>query len=98
LGLACQSVSIPESFRTSLNLRGDEGLLITHVEPASAAEKSGILLGDLVVELDDQTSLSTELIQEILSGRTAGDSMRIKLVRAGEIKEAIIVLQSRPPR
>jgi len=98
LGLACQSVSIPESFRTSLNLRSDEGLLITHVEPASAAEKSGILLGDLVVELDDQTSLSTELIQEILSGRTAGDSMRIKLVRAGEIKEAIIVLQSRPPR
>lgn len=98
LGLAFQSVPIPESFRTGLGLKGDEGLLITRVEPASAAEKSGVLLGDLVVELDEQASLSTELIQEILSGRTAGDSMRIKLVRAGEIKEAAIVLQSRPPR
>jgi S1-C subfamily serine protease len=98
LGLAFQPVSIPEPFRASLDLKGTEGLLITHVEPASAAENSGVLLGDLLVELDGQSSVSTELLQEALSERKAGDSMRIKLVRAGKMIEAIVVLQLRPPR
>ena len=98
LGLATQAVLLPESFLTKLNLMAGEALLVTHVDPASAAGKAGILLGDVLIELDAQTSLNTELIQEILSGHKAGDSMRIKLIRAGEIKEAVIILQTRPPK
>jgi S1-C subfamily serine protease len=93
LGLAAQHVPVPESFRTRLNLTG-EALLVTHVVPGSAAENAGILLGDLLIELDGQASLDTGLIQEILSSHKPGDSVRARLVRAGEIKEAMIVLQA----
>lgn len=97
LGLAMQQVEVPESFKVRLNL-SDETMLVTHVVPGSAAENSGILLGDLLVEIEGQMPVNTEWLQETLAGHKPGEALRAKLVRAGEIKEAVIVLQARSPR
>ena len=98
LGLAMQVVLLPESLRAKLNLMGQEGLLVAHVEPESPAEKAGILLGDVLVELDGQSDLDTSAVQEILSAHRAGETIQAKLVRAGAIKETPIILQARPRR
>jgi S1-C subfamily serine protease len=97
LGLAMQQVGVPESFKARLNL-SDEAMLVTHVVPGSAAENSGILLGDLLVELEGQMPVTTEWLQETLAGHKPGEALRARLVRAGDIKEAVIVLQARPPK
>ena len=98
LGLAMQVVPLPESLRTKLNLIAHEGLLVAHVEPASPAENAGILLGDVLVELDGQSALDTGAVQEILSAHRVGEIIPAKLVRAGAIKDAQITLQARPRR
>jgi len=51
LGLAMQPVAIPESLRSKLKSEFTNGLVIVHVEPNSPADRAGMLLGDILVEL-----------------------------------------------
>lgn len=95
LGLAMQTVPLPESLRTRLNLTASDGLLVTHVEPGSPAEKTGILLGDVLVKMGDQSVSDTESVQHILRAHKAGDSVAVSLVRGGAMLAVSIRLEAR---
>ena len=95
LGLAMQSASLPESLRSRLNLTASEGLLIVHVEPGSPAEKAGILLGDVLVKLDDQAVSDTDSVQNILRGHKAGETLQASLVRGGAMAAVSVRLEAR---
>src|SRR5215471_1282889 len=96
LGVAMQSVGVPESLRTKLNLIASEGLLIVHVEPGSPAEKAGVLLGDLLLELDGKTVAETDAVQETLRSHKPGSSVEIKLARGGTLVKTSVSLAARP--
>jgi S1-C subfamily serine protease len=95
LGLAMQAVPLPESLRTRLNLISSEALLVAHVEPGSAAEKAGILLGDVLVELEGKPVADTEAVQRFLHSHRAGDRIPVKLVRGGAILSLDVTLGTR---
>ncbi|HEX4603903.1 MAG TPA: trypsin-like peptidase domain-containing protein [Candidatus Angelobacter sp.] len=95
LGLAMQAVPLPESLRASLNLTASEGLLVAHVEPGSPAEKSGILLGDVLIKIADQPVADTGAVQNILRGHKAGDSVAVSLVRGGAMLALTVRLEAR---
>src|SRR5215471_10436232 len=96
LGVAMQSVGVPESLRTKLNLIASEGLLIVHVEPGSPAEKAGVLLGDLLLELDGKPVAETDEVQEALRAHKPGSSVEIKLARGGTLVKTSVSLAARP--
>lgn len=96
LGLAMQAVPVPESFRTRLNLMASEGLLVAHVAPGSPADQSGILLGDLLLELDGKPVADTDAVQDILRTSKLGSSVKARLLRAGAVAEVSVTLQPRP--
>lgn len=96
LGLAMQPVTVPESLRTRLNLMASEGLLVVHVEPGSPAEKAGVLLGDVLIEIDAKSVTDTDAVQEALGSRKPGDSVVVKLVRGGTLVDASVTLAARP--
>ena len=96
LGIAMQSVSVPESWRAKLNLIASEGLLVVHVEPGSPAEKAGMLLGDLLVEIDGKSVADTDAMQEVLRSHKAGSSVEVKLVRGGTLVKVSVTLAARP--
>lgn len=96
LGLAMQQVALPESLRTTLNLIPGEALLVVHVEPGSAAEKSGVLLGDVLVEIEGKPTADTDVVQETLHSLKVGQKIQIKLVRGGALKTADVTLAARP--
>jgi len=96
LGLAMQAVALPESLRTKLNLMPNEGLLVVHVEAGSPAEKGGVLLGDLLIELDGKTVADTDALQEVLHSRKVGESVAVKLVRGGSLVTVNLTLSARP--
>lgn len=98
LGLGMQAVPLPESLRARLNLKTSEGLLVVHLEPEGAAEKAGLLLGDLLIELDGEPVTDTESVQDALRKRKVGDTAKATLVRAGAITSVKLVLQARPAR
>jgi S1-C subfamily serine protease len=99
LGIATQAVSLSENLRQKMNIEQSSGLMMLTVEPGSAAEKGGVSLGDVLLSIDDKTTLDPTDVQRALWGKEAGNTVRAKLLRGGgEIKEVEIVLGERASR
>jgi serine protease DegQ len=98
LGLAMQAVALPESLRSKLNLKVSEGLLIVHVEPASPAEKAGVLLGDILIEIQGKPVADIEAVQQVLHSAKIGSTLEVGLARAGNAAKVKIKLEARPAR
>ncbi len=99
LGIGTQTVvPLPETLRERLNLEQPGGLMLLTVEAGGAAEKAGVLIGDVLLAIDDKTILDSADAQAALWGKEAGNTVRAKLLRGGEIKEIEIVLGERPAR
>jgi S1-C subfamily serine protease len=69
-----------------------------HVEPGSPAEKAGVLLGDLVVNLQGSSLEDTADIQHLLGSSKVGDSVQATLLRAGAPLKLSLTLADRPAR
>jgi len=54
LGLGLQPVRVPESLKKNLNLTQNGGALVVHVEPSSPADKAGLLLGDILLRIEER--------------------------------------------
>lgn len=98
LGIGTQTVPLPETLRERLNLVQPGGLMLLTVEAGGAAEQAGVLIGDVLLAIDEKTTLDPSDVQAALWGKEAGNKVRAKLVRGGEIKEIEIVLGERPER
>lgn len=96
LGLAMQAVTVPESLRTRLNLKASDGLLVAHVEPGSPAEKGGVMLGDVLIELAGMAVQDTDAVQEVLRSHKPGDSIATSLIRGGTLVTSTFKLAARP--
>ncbi len=96
LGLAMQTVPLPESLRARLNLTASEGLLVVHVEPEGPAEKAGMMMGDVLLTANGQAVPDTDSIQEILRGSKPGAQIELGLLRGGVASKLSVQLQSRP--
>lgn len=98
LGIGTQAVPISESLRQKLSLEQASGLMMLSVEADGAAEKAGVLIGDILLSLDDKQTLDPSDVQAALWGKEAGNAVKAKLLRGGELKEIEIVLGMRPTR
>jgi S1-C subfamily serine protease len=98
LGLGMQAVPLPESLRSSLNLTANEGLLVAHIEPGGPAEKAGVMLGDVLIELAGRATADTDSVQNALRSSKLGQEIEATVVRAGALTRFKIKLEARPAR
>ena len=61
-----------------------EGVRVQQVMPGSAAEKAGILAGDVVVALDDRPIVDLRGYSALLKEHAPGDAVEVTLLREGE--------------
>jgi serine protease DegQ len=92
LGIAMQPVSLPDNLRSQLPAEAHMGLVIMHVESGGPAEKAGVLLGDVVVEVAGKPVEDVEVIQNLISTAKVGETVPVRLLRAGQIKPVSITL------
>ena len=85
LGIGTQQVALPDPVKARVNQ--DSGLLIVAVEPQSPADKAGLMQGDTVVALNGTVTKSLEDLFSGLRKTKVGATQKIKVVRAGEVKE-----------
>jgi S1-C subfamily serine protease len=76
---------------------GDQetGLLVVSVEVQSPADIGGVVQGDVIVKVNDQ---STRLIDDLmvsLSGDLIGEKILLHIIRGGEITEVELILGER---
>jgi S1-C subfamily serine protease len=98
LGLAMQPVAVPESLRGKVSSAIGSALLVVHVETASPAEKSGIQLGDLIVEFQGKPVEDTGDIQDLLSSAKVNDTVGVIVLRGGTPLTLSVKLEDRPAR
>ena len=98
LGIAMQPVAIPEGLRSKLESSPSGGLMVLHVEPGGPADKAGIVLGDVIVELQGKPVLDTENMMDLLVSTRVGDAVNATVIRAGNPVEISIKAGERPTR
>jgi len=98
LGLAMQPVAIPESLRSKLKSELTSGLIVVHVEPSGPAERAGILLGDILVELQGRSLDGIENVQQILSSANVGEKVPLTVLRGGSPTNLTVTLEDRGTR
>jgi serine protease Do len=80
LGIGVLPVEIPVSLRTEA---GASGLLIAAVETGSAADRAGLLVGDVLLAIAGESLEEAETLLETLA--RAGDAVSLKIMRGGKI-------------
>ncbi len=95
LGLGAHPVRLPAAWQQ----QGQEaGLLIVSIEPGSPAERGGLLIGDTFVALDGTPVRRHDDIQSRLTPESVGTSVRVRVIRGGEVKELTVTIGDRPTR
>jgi S1-C subfamily serine protease len=81
LGIAAQPVGVPEK------QRGDsgqaQGLLVVSVKPGSPADAAGVLVGDILLALDEHQLASPEELLDLLVGDRVGRVATLQVIRGG---------------
>ena len=98
LGLAMQEVPLPQEWRASAGSEQEDGLLVMHVTPDGPAKQAGISLGDLVVSVDAQPVRGFRHFHRTLALKRTGETVKLRVLRAGNAIEAEVTLGDRPRR
>jgi S1-C subfamily serine protease len=91
LGVAGQNVTIPRFIARAQQLKAETGVLVIGVEKQSAAERAGIIDGDVIIALDDMAVRSVDDLHKLLTDTRIGASCRVALLRRVERIELQVV-------
>ena len=95
LGVGMQPVALPAELRSNLNLPNESALVMLSVEAESPAGRAGIMLGDVLVALEDVPVADTDDVQMVLSRSQVGQTIRASILRGGEQREITLTLTER---
>jgi S1-C subfamily serine protease len=98
LGIAMQPVALPEVMKGKAQSSTGTGLIVLHVDSGGPADKAGIVLGDVIVELRGKATLDTEQVQDLLASAKVSDKFEVKVLRGGTPIALSIALGERPAR
>lgn len=98
VGLGVQQVAFSEELRKKLSIPNRSGLIVLAVEPGGPADKAGLLIGDVVVGIDDAVIEETHDLQQHSDSGVIGKSVDIKYVRGGVSKQSALIIGQRPGR
>ncbi|HEX9007341.1 MAG TPA: trypsin-like peptidase domain-containing protein [Bacteroidota bacterium] len=98
LGIGLQPVKVPETFREKLHVKNDEGVMVVSVESGGPAERAGILVGDILLDIDRTSLEDVEDLQALLGPEKIGKPVQARLVRGGELKDIAVTVGERSRR
>ncbi|WP_232072558.1 S1C family serine protease [Paraburkholderia pallida] len=98
LGVGTQQVSLPDAWVNKLNLPFNSGLLINSLAPGSPAEQAGVLIGDVLIELDGRPCRDMDGVHAALGSASIGEQLQITLIRGGERHACSVTVGERPQR
>lgn len=85
LGIRSQVVDLPAQGQ-SLGREQSSGLLIIGVEADGPAAKSGLMVGDILVGLNNKPVADHDALLVLLSGDAAGQTVPVQVLRGGQLQ------------
>ena len=96
LGIATQPVRLPPPLQRSLALETDGGLVVVNVEPDSPADRGGLLIGDILLALDDRPVRDPGDVLAALGGDRIGQAVTLRVARGGRAEQVGVTVGERP--
>lgn len=94
LGIASQPATLPPTLAGEFGEQ-TTGLLIVGVEADTPAAAAGLLVGDILVGIEDSPVRDAEDLQQALGPERIGATVRLQLVRGGARHEVSVTLGAR---
>jgi S1-C subfamily serine protease len=96
LGVGTQPVRVPAAAQAAAGSASRVGLMVVHVEPGGPAEQGGLLMGDVVLELDGTPVADAGHLAALLGGDRIGQAIPVRVLRAGQAATLSVVVGERP--
>ena len=94
LGISGQPARLAEHQRAAIGR--DEALLTVGVTSGSPAAAAGVLVGDVLLELDGHAIGSPEDLLDLLAGDRVGRQATLRLLRGGTMTDVAVTIGERP--
>jgi len=98
IGIVMQPVQIPAPLQKQSGVSADSGLLVMHVESGAPADTAGVLLGDILIDLDGRGLGDIDDLQDMLRQRGVNQDVKASVIRGGARVELTIKIGERPIR
>jgi len=95
LGVRTQPVEIPEAARQALKREQEHGLLVLWLEEGGPAEKSGLLVGDILVAISGQPVGDPDDLFSALNSDTVGNAIAVEVLRGGHPETVSVTVGER---
>ena len=93
LGVSGQPVRLAERQRGAGGR--DRGLLVVGVTPDGPADSSGVLVGDVILDLDNQPVGSADDLLSLLTSERVGREVPLRVLRGGALSEMTVTIKER---
>jgi serine protease Do len=90
LGINIQNLT-PETAQ-ALDLKETSGVIISNVQPGSAAEKAGLKRGDVVTAINGEKIEDNNVLRNKVAGTLPGNQIKLTVVRDGALQEFVATL------
>jgi S1-C subfamily serine protease len=87
LGLAGQVRPLPKRLARRLGLAVDTGVQVMQTEPGKAADRGGLLPGDVIVAFDGKPVRNVDEVHRLLDATSIGRKLPLKVVRGNDLVE-----------
>jgi len=95
LGVGLQPVRVPDSLARSLQLARSGGAIVVAVDPASPADRAGLLIGDVLVGIDGAAVTDVEDVHSLLGPDKVGANASLRIIRAGALAQVAVTVGER---
>jgi serine protease Do len=90
LGVAVQELN--QALADSFGLKSPQGALVSAVQPGSAAERAGLLSGDVIVKVNGAPIGAAGELSAFVGSAVPGDKVKLEVLRKGDKRELTAVL------
>jgi S1-C subfamily serine protease len=95
LGIRSQLVEIGETIMAAENIIQKTGLLLVGLEPQEPAERGGMLVGDILISINDKNVTDQDDLFMSLSGDVVGKATTVKVIRGGRLTTMTVTIGER---
>ncbi len=74
----------------------DAGLLVVSIDPEGPASRNGLLVGDIVLQWNDQKVTRVREVMVLLGPESIGQAAKLAILRAGQHSDVTITIGERP--
>jgi S1-C subfamily serine protease len=95
IGISAAKTALPRRLRHEAGVVQESAVVVAGVEPASPADRAGLVAGDMLLSLDGQAVTGADDLIRILTGEKIGGKVEIELLREHKRQQVSLEPQER---